>query len=147
MSLRLSAKDAQRLGLVARTNKYGVSSKERRTYKGVVYDSRAEARRAAELDLLMTGKGPTLIAIIRQVRIPLGDDFASRVDFVVVRRLTDERGQIPWIQVEEVKGKETTDFRRVRELWPKYGPCVMRILKERPGYGWDVEELVPESMR
>lgn len=116
--------------MMRKPHKYGVAPKEQRTYSGVVYDSKAEGARAAELDLLVrVGDVPRYE---RQCEIALGPDFGTVVDFIVWTR----GGR----HVEEVKGKETPRFRQVRRLWKKYGPMPMHILKRR-GKGWKVEIL------
>lgn len=87
--------------------------------------------RAAELDLLV--QYGAIRSWERQVKVPLGEDFKTRVDFVVVGP-----NGAKWI--EEVKGYETTTFRTVRRLWKKYGPMPMLILK-RSGSRWKTERL------
>lgn len=120
-------------------HKYNVrSSPERRTlvsrYLGTrTYASLAERDRAALLSLLV-GSGD-LALVIPQVQFPLGED---RVNSTTVDFLCYDDG-VFW--VEEVKGVETKDFRRVRSLWAKYGPCAMHILK-RKGNNWS-REVIP----
>ncbi len=107
-------------------NKYGVAPKAARTYNGVVYHSKAEAKRAQELDLLL--KGGAIREWRRQVTIKLGPDIKYRADFIVV----DDAGVI---HAEDVKGYETPDFKRVRRLWQKYMDYPLVVLK-RKGKGW-----------
>lgn len=101
-------------------HKYGVAPKEQRTYGNVLYDSKAERCRAEDLDLQIASG--LIKCWDRQVRIQLGPDFHTVVDFAVENR--DGRKH-----VEEVKGVETQRFKLVRRLWLKYGPCPMLILK------------------
>ena len=108
-----------------------VAPKDQRTHNGVVYPSKAECTRAMELDLLVMASD--IRGWGRQVQIPLGADFRTAVDFVVFK----------WdgtFRLEEVKGVETTDFKTVRRLWPKYGPGKLHILK-RTRTGWNTETL------
>lgn len=95
------------------------SDPKRRTYKNVVYDSLMECKRARVLDLLGRGSGP--LTVERQVKVQLGPDFSTRVDFVVSRD-----GEPAY--AEEVKGWETPTFRTVKRLWRKYGPYPMVVL-------------------
>ena len=97
-------------------------------YGGRTYDSRAEAARAEQLDIHMRAGRARYWQ--PQVTFPLGDD-SLRVDFLV------------WwpdgvIEAEDVKGYETADFKRKKNLWGKYAPCALRILRRR-GDKWTVE--------
>ena len=93
-------------------NKYHA---QRTQYNGEWYDSKAEAEYAAQLDC-----NPSVQWRLRQVVIPLGQDFKTRVDFVV--------GAMS-VAAHEVKGVETLEFAKVRKLWPKYGPFDLHIIK------------------
>ncbi len=108
------------------------SDPSRRTYKGVVYDSIAEMGRAPELDLLMQQLGP-MWTWSRQVKIQLGEDFATKVDFVIYRG-----DEAMW--AEEIKGFDTPQFKTVLRLWKKYQPMELRILRPRRG-GWVTETI------
>lgn len=127
-------------GPTKRHNKYNVADAADRTYgvdkdgKPVVYHSAAEAARAQELDLLLRSK--VITGYERQVEFQLGED-AYVADFVV-DGFNPRR--VPETWVEEVKGFETREFKRVRRLWKKYGPCTMIIYK-RKGNAWVVERL------
>jgi hypothetical protein len=87
--------------------------------------------RAQELATLVSAG--SLVNYERQVPIALGDDFGTVVDFLV-----HETDDIRY--AEEVKGYETREFKRVRKLWAKYGPCPLKILK-RVGGTWCAEIL------
>lgn len=118
-----------------RRHKYGA---ERRTFASChlgtrTYPSLAQRDRAAELHLLVDAGD--IFAVIPEVKMPLGEDFATTVDFLVIG---DDRQYDIW--VEEVKGVETREFRKVRKLWPKYAWCPMVIMKRR-GSGWATETL------
>lgn len=106
-----------------RKSKYNARRTE---YNGVMYDSKAEAEEAAALDLDMR-KGH-LAWWLRQVWIPLGSDFRTRVDFVVGYRHASLYGFLR-VYAKEIKGAETREFRKVRELWPKYAPFSLLIVK------------------
>lgn len=117
-------------GMVKKPHKYGVAAKENRTYDGVVYDSKAEAIYAAEVDLLFTNND--IKEWERQVTFQLGPDSKTRVDFVV----TEWHEQY----AVEIKGVETPAFRRVRRLWKKYGTMDM-IIKKRHGNRWQTSRI------
>lgn len=117
-----------------RSHKYNACRTE---FRGVVYDSQAEAARAAELYLLE--RGGAVQGVLRQVRVPLGPDFATVVDFLVLA--ADGDAQRPRCWVEEVKGVETPQFKKVRSLWAKYGPCRMDLYHVSGGKGRRVETI------
>lgn len=90
-------------------------------YAGIRYDSKAEAARAKELDLLVaTGE---ILWWIRQPRLYLG--CAENVyvpDFLVI----PVNGR-PW--AEDIKGVETQKFKRDKRLWRSYGRLELRIIR------------------
>ncbi len=100
---------------------------KKREYKGVLYDSIAEADYAAELDAQKLAGD--IAWVLRQVWIPLGDDFRTRIDFQVAVSSRPDSNE--WVRVHgaEVKGAETKEFKRVRRLWPKYGPFPLFVVK------------------
>ncbi len=122
---QLSAADrAAYLAAKAKPHKYGAKAT---TYKGVRYDSQAEARYAADLDLQK--QAGDIAFWLRQVKIPLGVDISTRIDFLVFTSSHNPRSSWFNVYAAEVKGVETADFRRVRKLWTKYGPCNLCIVK------------------
>ena len=110
-----------------------VADKADRTRRGVEYDSKAEADRADELDLLLrTGN---IIEVREQVTFQLGPDTTYRADFVI----TDAKG----VCAEDVKGYPSRDFQRTIRLWKKYGTMPLRIMT-RVGKKWSIEWIYPE---
>ncbi len=109
---------------------------KKREYKGILYDSIAEADYAAELDALQFSGD--IAWWLRQVWVQLGPDFGTRVDFLVALRCSDHIGLR--ISAHEVKGMETPQFRKVRKLWPKYAPMPMHVLN---GDQWAIIEGKP----
>ena len=107
------------------------SPAEDRTFDGVVYDSKAECKRAGELAALV--QAGVHRKVERQVKFQLGPDFATKVDFVVTTTIG-----LRW--VEEVKGFEKPRFRDVRRLWKKYGPMPMLVMVPK-GTGWKTERV------
>lgn len=104
-------------------------------YKGEMFDSKAEATRAWELDMLMqAGK---IAAWQRQVTFKLGcPENRYRIDFLV----WDADGRT-W--AEDVKGVDTPAFLKNVRLWRKYGPCTLRVVRR----GGAVEVITPDFMK
>ncbi len=104
-------------------------------YNGLRFDSKAEADRAAELD--MQKHVGAIIFWIPQVTFRLGcAENKYRVDFLVIT----EDG----VRAEDVKGMETAKFKRDKRLWKAYGPCDLWIVK-RKSSGWKVNVLKPAN--
>ena len=122
-------------------------------YNGLRYDSKAEAIRASELDLLV--RAGEIAWWTRQVPFWLGVpcqkmvvDFlvASRHDMTVYEWV--DRVAVKWLSykvwAEEVKGMETPIWRRNKKLWQACGPLLLKVLKRR-GQRWDIEAVRPED--
>jgi hypothetical protein len=106
-------------------SKYGNIRTE---YKGRKYDSKAEAARAYELDLLH--RAGEVIYWTPQPTFKLAG-VTYRADFLV----QDATGRL-WI--EDVKGVETAKFKAVKTLWVTSGPRLdLKILK-RKGRRWEI---------
>lgn len=131
-------------------NKYGVAPKDKRTYNGVVYDSKAEMVYAVGLDMQL--RAALITGWICQVTIPLGPDFKTRIDFLVfltgltTYKYTDAVTmdtvdyRVTEVEFVEIKGHETPKFKDVRRLWKKHGPGPL-FIKTRKGSGWTTEVL------
>lgn len=103
---------------------------QRTEYKGVLYDSKAEAARALELDLLLLAG--ELLEVVSQPRVFLGCRENKYVpDFLVIPLA----GGVAFY--EDVKGAETPKFKRDRELWRRFGRLDLRIIR-----GGQVVEIV-----
>ena len=112
-------------------NKYGAKKTE---YGGVLYDSKAEAAHALRLDLLKAAG--VVRGWERQVPIMVGEpgiDRPWKIDFVVDYVV---EGKI----AEEVKGFETTHFRRQKRQWAKRGPFPLHVIK-----GKTVKVIMPRG--
>ncbi len=107
-------------GTAKKKGRYGNVAR-RTEYKGIMYDSKAEAAHAANLD-----SDERVIWWLRQVTIPLGPDFSTRVDFVVGLDWAQNAFRV---RAEEIKGVETREFAKVRKLWRKYGPFDLIVIK------------------
>lgn len=121
--------------ILKKPHKYHATRTE---YNGRLYDSKAEALRAKQLD---DKKNMGLIIDwTPQVTFLLGiPENKMRVDFVV------------WnldgtAHVEEVKGAWTSKFRRDYKLWKRYGPIPLHVLK-RKGNSWITEGLTPRLLK
>jgi hypothetical protein len=111
-------------------NKYHAKPTE---YNGVRYASKAEAKRAAELDLLK--KNGDIIEWIGQPKFRLGvPENVYVADFLVVAPIPITiPGYRETIQehdtwVEDVKGKETPKFKHNKKLWKRYGRLPLHII-------------------
>lgn len=127
MPLRLSPEDIKQLGLKGIRVKAGQSKYRavRTEYNGVSYASKAEARRAKQLDELKPIK--IVDWWLAQPKFRLGcPENVYVADFLVVMRLS---GLGPRIHVEDVKGIKTAKFNRDVKLWAKYGPCQLWIIR------------------
>lgn len=114
-------------GADPKPNKYGAKPTE---YGGVRYDSKAEAKRAEALDGLR--QAGAVAWWIAQPRFRLGcTENVYVADFLVVDPLGDG------VHVEDVKGQETSKFKRDKKLWRSYGPCPLWIIK-----GGKVAEII-----
>ena len=101
-----------------------VAAKSDRTYKGIVYDSKAEAKRAFELDMLKAaGK---VMWWERQIAFPLLVEGKLICKFVVdfeVHAPTEK-------YYEEIKGWETPEYKLKLKLFKALYPFVdYRIIK------------------
>jgi hypothetical protein len=93
---------------------------ERVEYDGLLYDSRAEAARARELDAQRAAG--VIRGWIRQVPFRLGvPENVYRVDFLVFH--LDGT-----VHAEDTKGHRTDKFNRDVKLWARYGPCELHII-------------------
>lgn len=115
-------------------NKYNVAPKDERTHNGIVYDSKAEMLYAQGLDQQL--QAGDITGWVRQVTIPLGEDFKTRIDFLEFYEWDDETV----VLFVEIKGMETPRFKDVRRLWDKYGPGPLHI-KKRRGNSWTTETI------
>ena len=121
---------AKALGYKPKPGRYGNVAK-RTEYNGVIYDSKAEAEHAQWLDWQV--ERGSVAWWLRQVSVPLGPDFKTRVDFLVATQMAISFSVA--IEAHEVKGVETREFKRVRKLWPKYGPFPLIVIKK--GEPWE----------
>ena len=109
-----------------RGNKYGA---RRTSWAGRFYDSKAEADRAATLQLLERANEISDLQYQVTHKLTLAE-LTYRADFVY-----RERGLLI---VEDVKGVMKDRFRIIMRLWPHYGTGTLRIVKRRGQRGWTV---------
>lgn len=104
----------------------------RTAYDGRTYDSKAEARRAEELDYLLS-RG-SIILWLPQPTFRLGcPENVYRPDFLVYGHALD-------LWAEDVKGKRTSKFNRDCRLWKSYAKIPLRIITN----GEVVEIITPD---
>lgn len=117
-----------------RRNKYNAQPT---VYNGVRYDSKAEAKYAESLDLLL--ENGDIDWWLRQVTIALGvPENKYRVDFVVRCSMNRSGHDDVGVWAVDVKGVETATFRRNARLWARYGPFDLKIVK-----GGKVDRIIP----
>ena len=104
-----------------RRNKYRVANRDRRTWNGKVYASRAEMLYAQLLGAHR--EDGAIVEIEEQPLVTLGvPENRYRPDF----RVVDCDGVTSWV---DVKGVETTMFRRNMRLWKAYGPGPLLVVR------------------
>lgn len=90
-------------------------------YRGWRFDSKAEARRCMDLDNLI--RAGVVRWYLRQPTFRLGvPENVYRADYLVLNADGSTH-------VEDVKGVETSKFRRDVRLWESYGPFDLHVIK------------------
>lgn len=126
--MSITSKQLAQLRKGKRPSKYRAVRTE---YNGVTYASKAEAARAAALDMLISGG--EVLAVERQPRFTLGcPENVYVADFKV------QMANGKW-HIEDVKGMETAKFRHDKKLWKAYGPMPLHIIRK----GKTVETITP----
>jgi len=100
---------------------------KRTEFAGVLYDSKAEAQRAAALAQLRDAG--LVKAVFRQVKADVGEagiDKPYRIDFLVIA-LDAEGGIEAW--AEDVKGADSPTFRRHVKQWERRGGIPLRVYR------------------
>jgi len=90
-------------------------------YRGRKYDSKAEAAFARLLDGLQ--EGGIVHLWLRQTPFDLGEDTRYRADFFVI----NSDGSFHAV---DVKGAETSSWKRIKKLWKKYGVMPLHVIKK-----------------
>ena len=112
-------------------NKYNVSKPSERSYKGRIYDSKAEMLYAQRLDLLI--KAGEVLDFVDQPKVHISGDLWYRPDFFVV-----ESEQAYYV---DVKGVVTDGFRKIVQAWPARHGFPLRIIK-RKGKGFETVQII-----
>ncbi len=130
---RVSLKDFD----TRKRHKYNVtSSREQRTYGGVVFDSLAERDKYIELI-----NDPLTIWIDCHVAVSLPGGLRFKIDFIVWRRtfckIHDRNDACcPAPEAIEVKGVATSDFKIKRKLFNEFHPLKPLSVIRRQGKRW-----------
>lgn len=103
---------------IKRRQKYNAKPTE---YKGRKYDSKAEAEHAKKLDELQ--EGGIVYLWLRQIPFDLGEDTRYRADFLVIETTGE-------FYAVDVKGMETSSWKRTKRLWKKYGVMPLKVIKK-----------------
>ncbi len=120
-------------------SKYKVSPPDKRRWRGVTYDSRAEMRYAQHLDMRKRGESADMVEIVEQPRVFLSEDVSYRPDFFVV----PVAAQPYYI---DVKGMQTQKFKRDKKAWARHGWLPLHIVKEKSAGRFETVEIVyPEK--
>ena len=117
-------------------NKYGAKHTR---YKGRTYSSKIEAKRAHELDSLISAK--EIITWSPQYIVRLTDRVEWKVDFFV---LGFDHKCLLYPYLEETKGKITADYKVKLDLYKQLGKLDLHIkmmIRER----WYTEIVVPDK--
>lgn len=147
---RLTIDEARRAGIdvgaagaPARASKFGAKRTE--AIDGVVYASKAEANRAAELTMMRDGG--VVLEFVRQPRFLLPDKASVYLaDFLVVWAPGREHGGEHAVTVEDVKGARTPKFEADVGRWRLHGRLPLVILSQGTR-GWKYETIMPEPRR
>jgi hypothetical protein len=99
-------------------------------HNGVRYDSKTEARRAGELDMLQ--RAGQIRFWLRQTPVRL-DVVTYKPDFFVCEKDGSSH-------FEDVKGCITREFRRIARLWQAHGPADLHVI-----HGKNLEVIVPDA--
>jgi len=109
-------------------HKYHVAPAGERHWRGRTWDSKAEME-YAQILYLLHDRGD-LRVVIEQPRVILGvPENVDRPDFFVLP--SESSGGLP--EFIDVKGVETTAFRKIKKLWKAYGVLGLRIVKKNRG--------------
>ena len=131
--------------LLRKPNKYRKSStdpgdKELRTYKGILYSSKMEMRRAVELDRMM--RNGLIHCWYRQIKVYLPDkSYAYTPDFMVIEACKN-RLEIHFEDVKVFITQRMSDSIHMWKRWEKLPLRLIRLQNER----WEImEEIIPEK--
>ena len=86
-------------------NKYGVSSKADRTYKGVVYDSKLEMNYRRHLDLMTKATKPSekVVSILEQVQYDITVSGKKICKYILDFEVEYADGRIEYVDVKGIK--------------------------------------------
>ena len=105
-------------------NKYNVAPKDERTFNHKIYPSKAEMLYAQQLDLLK--QAGEVLEVLEQPKFHLGcPENVYVADFLVIL----PQDQDFKVYVVDVKGMETSKFKRDKKLWASYGRLKLVIVK------------------
>ena len=122
--------------LTRKKNKYGVNpDKSKRTYKGVLYASVWEMKRAVFLD-------QNEIEWTRQTPFWFGDGAWKYIpDFQIFGLPLAEDGFLYSSHFEDVKGAARKRLPEIRRMWKAYGPLPLWIIRLEKDQ-WIIEEII-----
>tara|TARA_Y100000401_G_C8206035_1_gene166033 strand:- start:74 stop:445 length:372 start_codon:yes stop_codon:yes gene_type:complete len=107
--------------------KYKVSPPEERRALGRTFGSKAEMRYALTLESMK--EAGLIIAYVCQPKLWLGvPEYTYTPDFIVCPSPEEGKTALPYFV--DVKGMETTTFKRHKKMWAKHGPLELVLVKE-----------------
>lgn len=116
-------------------NKYKVSPKEDRTWRGKVYASKGEMRYRRDVLHLLEKSINDDILIVEQPRFQLGPDHIYVPDFLVIN-------DGPEAYAIDFKGVETPAFKKAKKLWRKYGRIHLHIVRAKGKTKFETTEIL-----
>lgn len=100
-------------------NKFNVAAPVARSYKGRVYDSKAEMLYAQRLDLLV--KIGEVVDYCEQPKVHIAGELWYRPDFLVI-----EQNDAYYV---DVKGMSTSAFKKITDAWPSRIGLRLKVIK------------------
>ena len=125
-----------------RRNKYNVAPAEDRRALGRTFDSKAEMLYAERLQMLL--EAGVIAEWVPQPFVGmLGcPENTYRPDFLVIPAPEDER--FPYFV--EVKGRETSRWKKNKKLWAEYGRLELVVVKKKGVEFTEAETITPKGL-
>lgn len=117
-----------------RRGKYNIAPKSKRTYKGEVYDSKAEMEYLKHLELMKKATPPSerVVSIDKQVKFPIEVEGMKICTYILDYKVTYADGSVKHI---DVKGVVTPIYRLKKKLVKAvYGIDIIEITKDKKGW-------------
>lgn len=127
-----------------RQGKYKVSPPEQRTALGRTFGSQAEKRYALQLESWKSSG--VIVDYICQPKVWLGSPvYTYTPDFLVIPEASQQYPGSVMPHYVDVKGMETTTFKRHKKMWKAHGALDLVIVKEVAPNKFKVTERIKGS--